>query len=94
MADIKADEYWAKKGDVDLYMFRKRLADSDGAPVLFLVHGSSFCGRTGFDLSVPGRDDYSLMDRFARAGFDVWTMDHEGYGRSSRTASTRSFHSF
>src|SRR5258708_19137574 len=25
------------------------------------------------------------MNGFARAGFDVWTMDHEGYGRSSRT---------
>lgn len=86
MSDIRADEYWAKKGDVDLFMFRKRLTTSDNAPVLFLVHGSSFCGPTGFDLQVPGRNDYSLMDRFAEAGFDVWTLDHEGYGRSSRTA--------
>lgn len=85
MTDIKADEYWAKKGDVDLFMFRKRDAARSGQPVLFLVHGSSFCGPTGFDLQVPGRSDYSLMDRFAAAGFDVWTMDHEGYGRSSRT---------
>jgi pimeloyl-ACP methyl ester carboxylesterase len=28
-----------------------------------------------------------MMDHFAGLGFDVWTMDHEGYGRSSRTAS-------
>jgi pimeloyl-ACP methyl ester carboxylesterase len=35
---------------------------------------------------VPGRgSDYSMMDHCARAGFDVWTMDHEGYGRSSRS---------
>ena len=27
-----------------------------------------------------------MMDHFAGLGFDVWTMDHEGYGRSSRTA--------
>ena len=27
------------------------------------------------------------MDEFARYGFDVWTMDHEGYGRSTRTDS-------
>jgi pimeloyl-ACP methyl ester carboxylesterase len=27
------------------------------------------------------------MDYFAGLGFDVWTMDHEGYGRSSRTGS-------
>jgi pimeloyl-ACP methyl ester carboxylesterase len=25
------------------------------------------------------------MNVFAKYGFDVWTMDHEGYGRSSRT---------
>ena len=91
MSEIWSSEYWTRKGsDVDLYIFRKRLGAPNLAktdrPVLFLVHGSSFCGRTSFDLDVPGHDDYSLMDHFARAGFDVWTMDHEGYGRSSRTA--------
>ena len=29
--------------------------------------------------SLPG---YSLMEHFAGLGFDVWTLDHEGYGRS------------
>jgi alpha-beta hydrolase superfamily lysophospholipase len=33
---------------------------------------------------VPGRGEYSLMDAFARFGFDVWTMDFEGYGKSSK----------
>jgi pimeloyl-ACP methyl ester carboxylesterase len=83
-------EYWATKGNVALYLFRKRADPPRGKadrPVFFLVHGSSFCGRSGFDLDVPGRDDYSFMNRFAEAGFDVWTMDHEGYGRSSRTSS-------
>jgi len=83
-------EYWAKKGDVPLYMFRKRLgAPKPGEasrPVLFLVHGSSNSSRTSFDLSVPGHGEYSLMDKFAEYGFDVWTMDHEGYGRSGRTS--------
>ncbi len=27
------------------------------------------------------------MNTFAQYGFDVWTMDHENYGRSSRTES-------
>jgi pimeloyl-ACP methyl ester carboxylesterase len=49
------------------------------------VHGSSYSGKTMFDLQVPGRDDYSMMDHFARLGFDVWTMDHEGYGHSQKT---------
>jgi len=85
---IWSNEYWAQKGDVKLYMFRKRVgapaAGKSDMPVLFLVHGSSISS-TSFDLTVPGHGDYSLMDTFARYGFDVWTMDFEGYGRSSRT---------
>ena len=56
-------------------------------PVLFLVHGSSVSSRPSFDLTVPGHGEYSVMNTFAQFGFDVWTMDHENYGRSSRTDS-------
>ncbi|MFL9909648.1 alpha/beta hydrolase [Paraburkholderia sp. RL17-337-BIB-A] len=89
---IIAEDHWAQKGAVKLYLYRKRLADDRNAksgqkPVLFLVHGSSFSGRGGFDLHVPGTENYSFMDEFARYGFDVWTMDHENYGRSSQTDS-------
>jgi pimeloyl-ACP methyl ester carboxylesterase len=42
---------------------------------------------SSFDLQVPG-DDYSMMNVFARYGFDVWTMDHEGFGRSAQTSGT------
>jgi alpha-beta hydrolase superfamily lysophospholipase len=31
---------------------------------------------------VPGKGEYSLMNVFARYGYDVWTMDHDGYGHS------------
>jgi pimeloyl-ACP methyl ester carboxylesterase len=82
-------EYWAQKGNVQLYMYRKRqgppLPGERARPVLFLVHGSSISSRPAFDLTVPGKGEYSLMNVFAAAGFDVWTMDHEGYGRSTRT---------
>jgi pimeloyl-ACP methyl ester carboxylesterase len=84
-AKIRSDEYWAKKGDVSLYMFRKRLEGAKAGPVVFLVHGSSISSRNSFDLTVPGHGEYSVMNVFARHGFDVWTMDHENYGRSSRT---------
>ena len=86
-AEIIAEEYWGKKGDVDLFIFRKRLAAPSDTPrpVLFLFHGSSFSARTSYDLEVPGHGEYSLMNVFARYGFDVWTMDHEGYGRSTHT---------
>lgn len=85
---IWSNEYWAQKGDTKLWMYRKRAgapqAGKPALPVLFLVHGSSISS-TGFDLTVPGKGEYSLMDTFARFGYDVWTMDFEGYGRSSRT---------
>ena len=53
-------------------------------PILFLVHGSSVTWRI-FDLDTPGHGEYSMMNVFARWGFDVWTMDHENYGKSGRT---------
>src|SRR2546426_11926678 len=88
-AGISSAEYRAKKGDVSLYLFRKRLgAPAKGEPerpVLFLVHGSSVSSRPTFDLTVPDKGEYSLMNVFAGYGFDVWTMDHESYGRSTRT---------
>jgi len=88
-AAIWSGEYWAKKGDVSLYLFRKRIgapkAGEAPLPVLFLVHGSSVSSRPSFDLTVPGLGEYSVMNTFAQYGFDVWTMDHENYGRFSRT---------
>ncbi len=87
--EIWSSDYWAKKGDVPLYMFRKRLgapkAGEPARPVLFFVHGSSVSSR-GFDLNVPGHGEYSIMNEFARHGFDCWTMDHENYGKSGHTS--------
>jgi pimeloyl-ACP methyl ester carboxylesterase len=89
MSAFWSQEYWAHKGDVKLYVYRKRasapVAGETAPPVLFLVHGSSFSARSGFDLQVSGKPGYSLMETFAGYGFDVWTMDHEGYGKSGRT---------
>ena len=77
------------KGDVKLYVYRKRLASTSAKPrpILFLVHGSTFASRGSYDLAVPGRTGFSAMEHFALLGYDVWTMDHEGYGFSSRTVS-------
>lgn len=84
--DIWSSEYWAHKGDVKLYVFRKRLgapvAGEPPRPALFLVHGSSNSSRSSYDLSVPGKGEYSMMNVFAGYGYDVWTMDHDGYGFS------------
>ncbi|MGE0627015.1 MAG: alpha/beta hydrolase [Hyphomicrobiaceae bacterium] len=85
---IVAEEHWVKKGPVRLYVYRKH--DVEGAaskPVLFLVHGSTFSSRGTYDLMVEGKGDYSAIEHFAGLGYDVWTMDHEGYGFSDRTDS-------
>lgn len=83
---IWSAEYWANKGGVRLNLWRKRVgAPQPGEPplpVLFLVHGSSNSTRTSYDLTVPGKGEYSFMNIFARHGYDVWTMDHDGYGHS------------
>src|ERR1700756_1851896 len=88
-SEIWHGEYWAKKGDVPLWMFRKRLgAPKPGGPsrpVVFFVHGASVPSRV-FDLHVPDKGEYSVMNEFARYGYDCWTMDHENYGKSGRTS--------
>lgn len=86
---IAYDEHWAKKGDVSLFVARKRLrersADQTKRLPVVLVHGSSNSALPTFDLTVPGHPDYSFMDWLALRGWDVWVMDHEGYGRSTVT---------
>jgi alpha-beta hydrolase superfamily lysophospholipase len=87
--EIWSSEYWTKKGDVPLWMYRKRLSaprpGEPALPVVFFVHGSSVTSGV-FDLNVPGKGEYSVMNEFARHGFDCWTMDHENYGKSGRTS--------
>ena len=87
--EIWSSEYRAKKGDIPLWMYRKRLGapkpGEPSRPVIFFVHGSSISSRV-FDLNVPGHGEYSVMNEFARHGFDCWTMDHENYGKSGRTS--------
>jgi pimeloyl-ACP methyl ester carboxylesterase len=83
---VWSQEYWAKKGDVKLNLWRKRVgAPKPGEaalPILFMVHGSSNSTRSTYDLFVPGKGEYSMMNVFAGYGYDVWTMDHDGYGYS------------
>src|SRR3954454_8273920 len=88
--DIQASEYWASKEGTKLSLYRKRIAPNAGEqrPVLFLVHGSSNSTRTSYDLTVPGKGEYSAMNVLAGFGFDVWTMDHDGYGRSGSSGNS------
>ena len=82
-------EHWTSRptpdGEVKLFLWHKK-ANAAVPPqgTIFFVHGSSMASQPTFDLSVPGRPWSSAMDWFAHQGYDTWTMDNEGYGRSSK----------
>jgi pimeloyl-ACP methyl ester carboxylesterase len=93
LADVVGTEHWAAKTagteKVKLFLWRKRLRTPAAAvgkrgTVLF-VHGSSIPGTPTFDLQIPGRPECSVMDTFARRGYDTWCLDCEGYGRSDKS---------
>jgi pimeloyl-ACP methyl ester carboxylesterase len=82
---IRGEEHWTSKGDVRLFLWHKPAPQPDPElGTLLFVHGSSMASTPTFDLHVPGRSDASAMDVFASLGYDTWTVDHEGYGRSSK----------
>lgn len=89
---IWSKSYTATKGPVQLAIYRKRLgpprAGEKARPILILAHGSSIAAQATYDLVVPGAGEYSVMDVFSRLGYDVWSVDFENYGRSSRTDSS------
>ena len=81
---MKASEHWTRKGDVKLFLYNKTSGNKERGTILF-VHGSSMASQPTFDLQVPGRPHSSAMEYFAGLGYDTWTMDNEGYGRSDKS---------
>jgi pimeloyl-ACP methyl ester carboxylesterase len=82
---VTGNEHWTQKGDVRLFLWEKTVGASDAnKPTVLFVHGSSMASQPTFDLTVPGREDSSAMDWFAQRGFNTWTVDNEGYGRSDK----------
>ncbi len=49
---------------------------------VILVQGANMSGQMGYDFTLPGSDDYSMMDAFAAAGFAVLTFSVRGYALS------------
>jgi pimeloyl-ACP methyl ester carboxylesterase len=84
---VKGEEHWTTKdGEVKLFLWEKCAGDpAKSVGTILWVHGSSMAAQPTFDLQVPGRADSSAMDYFARRGFDCWSVDMEGYGRSTKT---------
>jgi pimeloyl-ACP methyl ester carboxylesterase len=81
---MQATEHWTRKGDVRLFLYNKTSGNKERGTLLF-VHGSSMASQPTFDLHVPGRPHSSAMEYFAGLGYDTWTMDNEGYGRSDKS---------
>jgi|TARA_B110000503_G_C7114912_1_gene399916 pimeloyl-ACP methyl ester carboxylesterase len=78
-------EHWTKKGDINLFLWEKKASpDVPFKGTLFFIHGSSMASQPTFDLFVQGRPYSSAMDWFTAHGYDTWTMDNEGYGRSDK----------
>ena len=78
-------EHWTRKGEVKLFLWEKRAVEPARAKgVVLFVHGSSMASQPTFDLQVPGRPDSSVMDWFAKHGYETWCVDMEGYGRSDK----------
>ena len=89
--NITGSEHWATKktpdGDVRLFIWRKRAAAFDpkaSKGTILWVHGSSVQSQPAFDLQIPGKPENSVMDWFARLGYDNWCFDCEGYGKSDK----------
>jgi pimeloyl-ACP methyl ester carboxylesterase len=70
---------------VEVFLRSKRpegMQPSPARTVLF-CHGATYPAHTAFDLPLAG---VSWMDYIAGRGFDVWSIDLPGYGRSTRPA--------
>jgi len=80
---VTGAEHWVDNGKIRLYVWEKYAGSPAAKPVVILCHGSATAGKESFDLEVPGKPDYSLMNVLAQSGFDVFAPDVTGFGRST-----------
>jgi pimeloyl-ACP methyl ester carboxylesterase len=80
---VNGVEHWVNNGAIRLYIWEKYVGTPKDKPIIVLCHGSATAGKESFDLQVPGKPTYSLMDVLAQNGFDVFAPDVRGFGRST-----------
>jgi pimeloyl-ACP methyl ester carboxylesterase len=66
---------------VRLYLRERLRGTPDPGKLVLFVHGSGTPAEVSFDVPYA---DYSWMAYLAAAGYDVFAVDMEGYGRSAR----------
>ena len=84
---VTGREHWVEANGIHLRLWEKHAGEAAGRPIVVLAHGSSSPGEQSFDLQVPGKPSFSLMDALAGAGFDVFAPDMRGFGRSTKPPS-------
>lgn len=84
-AKLVTESYHVPSTDgVEIYVRNTRpdtLRTFNSARTLLFVHGATYPSDTMFDLKIDGE---SWMDSIARRGYDVYSLDVRGYGRSTR----------
>jgi pimeloyl-ACP methyl ester carboxylesterase len=68
---------------VRLYLRERVKGTPDPGKIVLFVHGAGTPAEVSFDVPYA---DYSWMAYLADAGYDVFAVDMEGYGRSARPA--------
>ncbi|TAN66016.1 MAG: alpha/beta fold hydrolase, partial [Magnetospirillum sp.] len=74
----------SKLPNVDLYLRNKHpeaLYDVKPEKTVLFIHGASYPAHSSFDLAIDGE---SWMDWLAGKGYDVYSLDIRGYGKSTR----------
>jgi len=80
---VQGVEHWVNNRPIRLYVWEKYVETPKDKPIIVLAHGSATAGKESFDLQVPGKPTYSLMEVLAQKGFDVFAPDVRGFGRST-----------
>ncbi len=81
--EVIGQEHWVEQDGIRIYVWERYAGSPSGKQAVVLAHGSATAGKESFDLQVPGKPSYSLMDFLAMEGFDVFALDTRGFGRST-----------
>jgi pimeloyl-ACP methyl ester carboxylesterase len=83
--NIVGQEHWTEREGAKLFLWNKCAGDAaQSVGTILFVHGSSMASQPTFDLQLPSRPGSSAMEWFAERGYDTWSVDMEGYGRSTK----------